>query len=93
MKAAVSVATRSGRPRATQCPRRSSRRSEAVAERVTRDFRSGLRAGVVATPTLVVDGRLLAGEALSEAGEEQGDEEEDKEAAANPKRKSTKSKK
>lgn len=33
------------------------------------------------------------GEALSEAGEEQGDEEEDKEAAANPKRKSTKSKK
>lgn len=33
------------------------------------------------------------GEALTEAGEEQHDEEEDKEAAANPKRKSTKSKK
>ena len=37
------------------------RRSEAVAERVARDFRSGVRAGVTSTPTLVVDGRLHAG--------------------------------
>jgi protein-disulfide isomerase len=33
------------------------RRSEGVAERVTRDFRSGVRAGVTTTPTLFVDGR------------------------------------
>ena len=33
------------------------RRSEAVAERVERDFRSGIRAGVTTTPTLFVDGR------------------------------------
>jgi 2-hydroxychromene-2-carboxylate isomerase len=32
------------------------RRSDAVAERVERDFRSGVRAGVVTTPTLFVDG-------------------------------------
>jgi protein-disulfide isomerase len=32
-------------------------RSEAVAERVQRDFRSGIRAGVVTTPTLFVGGR------------------------------------
>lgn len=32
------------------------RRSEALAERVERDFRSGIRAGVVSTPTLFVDG-------------------------------------
>jgi protein-disulfide isomerase len=31
------------------------RRSEAVAERVERDFRSGIRAGVTTTPTLFVD--------------------------------------
>jgi protein-disulfide isomerase len=31
------------------------RRSDAVAERVERDFRSGIRAGVVATPTQFVD--------------------------------------
>ena len=31
------------------------RRSEAVAERVQRDFRSGIRAGVTTTPSLVVD--------------------------------------
>ena len=37
------------------------RRSEAVAERVERDFRSGIRAGVVSTPTLFVDGRALRG--------------------------------
>jgi len=32
------------------------RRSAAVAERVERDFRSGVRAGVVTTPTLFVAG-------------------------------------
>jgi protein-disulfide isomerase len=37
------------------------RRSEAVAERVERDFRSGVRAGVTATPTLFVDGRAFPG--------------------------------
>jgi protein-disulfide isomerase len=37
------------------------RRSEAVAERVERDFRSGLRAGVVTTPTLFAGGRMHAG--------------------------------
>ena len=33
------------------------RRSDSVAERVKRDFRSGIRAGVTTTPTLWVDGR------------------------------------
>ena len=37
------------------------RRSEGVAERVERDFRSGIRAGVTATPTLFVDGRRHPG--------------------------------
>jgi protein-disulfide isomerase len=37
------------------------RRSEAVAARVDRDFRSGVRAGVTTTPTLFADGRLHAG--------------------------------
>jgi protein-disulfide isomerase len=37
------------------------RRSEAVAERVERDFRSGVRAGVASTPTLFVDGRAHPG--------------------------------
>ena len=37
------------------------RRSEAVAERVARDFRSGIRAGVTTTPTLIVDGERLPG--------------------------------
>jgi protein-disulfide isomerase len=37
------------------------RRSEAVAERVERDFRSGIRAGVTTTPTLFVDGAAHAG--------------------------------
>jgi protein-disulfide isomerase len=32
------------------------RRSDAVTERVERDFRSGVRAGVMTTPTLFVDG-------------------------------------
>ena len=37
------------------------RRSEAVAERVERDFRSGIRAGVMTTPTLFVGGRAHPG--------------------------------
>ena len=37
------------------------RRSAAVAERVERDFRSGIRAGVVTTPTLFVDGEAFPG--------------------------------
>ena len=37
------------------------RRSDAVAQRVDRDFRSGVRAGVVTTPTLFVDGRAHPG--------------------------------
>ena len=43
------------------------RRSEAVAGRVERDFRSGVRAGVVTTPTLFVDGRKLAGVPTADA--------------------------
>ena len=37
------------------------RRSGAVAERVERDFRSAVRAGVMTTPTLFVDGRAYPG--------------------------------
>lgn len=37
------------------------RRSTAVAERVARDVREAMRAGIVATPTLVVDGELHPG--------------------------------
>lgn len=37
------------------------RRAEAAAERVERDFRAGIRAGVVTTPTLFVDGVAHAG--------------------------------
>jgi protein-disulfide isomerase len=37
------------------------RRSPEVEERVTRDFRSGVRAGVMTTPTLFVEGELFAG--------------------------------
>jgi protein-disulfide isomerase len=37
------------------------RRSEAVAARVERDFRSGVRAGVVSTPTLFVEGEQYSG--------------------------------
>jgi len=37
------------------------RRSEAVAERVRRDFRSGIRAGVTTTPTIWLDGEAHAG--------------------------------
>jgi protein-disulfide isomerase len=49
------------------------RRSDAVAERVERDFRSGLRAGVMTTPTLFVAGQRHAGvpaaELLARLGE------------------------
>ena len=41
------------------------RRADAVAERVERDFRSGLRAGVVATPALFLDGRAVSLEAVT----------------------------
>jgi protein-disulfide isomerase len=37
------------------------RRTEPVAERVARDFRTGIRAGVVTTPTLFVAGEAHAG--------------------------------
>ena len=37
------------------------RRSEATAERVATDFRSGVRGGVVTTPTLFVAGERLSG--------------------------------
>jgi protein-disulfide isomerase len=37
------------------------RRSPGVADRVERDFRSGIRAGVTTTPTLFVDGRAYPG--------------------------------
>ncbi len=37
------------------------RRSESVAERVERDFTSGIRAGVMTTPTLFVGGRAYPG--------------------------------
>jgi protein-disulfide isomerase len=37
------------------------RRSDAAEERVTRDFRSGVRAGVMSTPTLFVDGEAHPG--------------------------------
>jgi protein-disulfide isomerase len=37
------------------------RRSDAVAQRVDRDFHSGVRAGVTTTPTLFVDGTAHAG--------------------------------
>ena len=37
------------------------RRSDPVAARVARDFRSGIRAGVTTTPTLFVDGVAYPG--------------------------------
>jgi 2-hydroxychromene-2-carboxylate isomerase len=39
----------------------SDRRSDAVSERVRSDFQTGVRAGVVTTPTLFADGRMYAG--------------------------------
>jgi protein-disulfide isomerase len=43
------------------------RRSAEVAERVTRSFRSGIRAGVASTPTVFLDGVPYAGDALRAA--------------------------
>jgi protein-disulfide isomerase len=40
----------------------SDRRGDAVLARVRRDFESGVRAGVVTTPTLFCDGRMYAGQ-------------------------------
>jgi protein-disulfide isomerase len=40
------------------------RRSDEVAARVRRDFESGIRAGVVTTPTAFADGRRIAGSEL-----------------------------
>ncbi len=45
----------------------SERRSEAVVARVRRDFRSGVRAGVVTTPTIFKDGARLIGEQIDAA--------------------------
>lgn len=42
------------------------RRSEAVVARVTEDFRGGVRAGVVTTPTAFADGRIFPGRTLLE---------------------------
>ncbi len=42
------------------------RRSEAVIARVRRDFQSGVRAGVVTTPTLFASGRRFAGKVDSQ---------------------------
>jgi protein-disulfide isomerase len=39
----------------------SDRRSQPVLDRIRADFQSGVRAGVVTTPTLFADGRMLAG--------------------------------
>jgi protein-disulfide isomerase len=43
------------------------RRSEAVTARVRRDFQSGVRAGVVTTPTVFVAGETLSGSAAEGA--------------------------
>ncbi len=40
------------------------RRSDAVAARIRADFASGVRAGVVTTPTIFRDGRAFTGQAL-----------------------------
>lgn len=42
----------------------SDRRSQTVLERVRRDFSSGVRAGVVTTPTVFAGGRMMAGSAI-----------------------------
>ncbi len=44
----------------------SDRRSDAVLERVRRDFDSGIRAGVVTTPTVFASGRMLAGRSAAD---------------------------
>jgi len=42
------------------------RRDEAIRDRVRRDFQSGVRAGVVTTPTLFAGGQMLAGQIEAE---------------------------
>jgi protein-disulfide isomerase len=42
------------------------RRSEALVERVRRDFESGIRAGVIGTPAAFVDGRPITGDLASQ---------------------------
>jgi protein-disulfide isomerase len=42
------------------------RRSDAVAARVKRDFESGVRAGVVTTPTVFRDGAIVAAQAIAQ---------------------------
>ena len=44
----------------------SDRRGDTVAVRVREDFRAGVRAGVVTTPTVLVGGRMFAGRATEE---------------------------
>jgi protein-disulfide isomerase len=43
------------------------RRGDAVAARVKADFRAGVRAGVVTTPTIFIDGTAFAGRATMDA--------------------------
>ena len=50
----------------------SDRRGEAARARVQRDFRSGIRAGVVTTPSVFIDGELFAGKAAIAAVEDLG---------------------
>ena len=50
----------------------SDRRSDAVRDRVERDFVSGIRAGVAGTPTAYVDGRRLAGDLVAQLQELSG---------------------
>jgi protein-disulfide isomerase len=45
------------------------RRSDAVRQRVERDFTSGIRAGVAGTPTAFADGRMLTGEVIEALAE------------------------
>jgi protein-disulfide isomerase len=45
----------------------SDRRGDAVQSRVRRDFQSGVRAGVVTTPTLFCDGRMYRGQVDADA--------------------------
>ena len=44
------------------------RRSDAVRERVERDFVSGIRAGVAGTPTAFAAGRMLSGDLVAGLG-------------------------
>lgn len=48
------------------------RRSPEVAERVNRDFRSGIRAGITGTPAGFVDGQQLGGDLVAALAERAG---------------------